>query len=197
MPPLTLETFSDQPEPPPTVAQATAADNARLAGFDAGYAAGWEDAAAAHAQDRSQIEARTSETLQTLGFTFQEARNHILSGLEPLFSEISAKLLPRMAHTALPALVSETLLPLAEQLAEPPVTLRLHPDSRAAIERFCIPTLGLPIKIVEDPDLSPGDVRLTLDTAEARVEIDGAVAAIATALADFFALEAQVKTHAG
>lgn len=197
MPPLTLETFSDRPEAEVTAAEATAADEARLAGFDAGYAAGWDDAAAAHAQDRGQAEARTAEALQALGFTYQEARSHVLMALAPLLTDIAEKLLPRMAQAALPALVVETILPLAEKLAEPPVTLRLHPESRAAIERLCVPALGLPVSIVEDTTLTPGDIRLTLDAAEARVDLDGAVETIATAIADYFTLETKAKSHAG
>lgn len=197
MPPLTLETFSDLPEPEATQAEASVADEARLAGFDAGYAAGWDDAAAAHAQDRGLTEARTAEALQSLGFTYQEARSHVVMALAPLLTEIAEKLLPRMAQAALPALVVETILPLAEKLAEPPVTIRLHPDSRAAIEQLCVPAIGLPVVIVEDASLTPGDIRLTLDAAEARVDMDSAVDAIATAIADFLTLETKARSHAG
>lgn len=197
MPPLTLETFSD--EPPEALAEATAslAEEARLAGFDAGYAAGWDDAATAHAEDRARADAATTQALQTLGFTFQEARNHILTALEPLLAEVTAKLLPAIAQAALPALVVETVMPLAEGLAEPPVTLRLHPECRAAVERLCVPALGLPVTIVEDATLSPGNIRLTLDAAEARVNLDAAVAALSAAISDFFTLETKGHAHVG
>lgn len=197
MPPLTLETFTDDPPEAATEATATAADEARLAGFDAGYAAGWEDAATAHAEDKARTEAATTAALQTLGFTFQEARSHVLAALEPLLAEITAKLLPAIAQATLPALVVDTVLPLAEGLAEPPVTLRLHPDARAAVERLCVPALGLPVTLVEDPSLTPGDIRLTLDTAEARVNLDDTVAALTAAIADFFTLETKGQAHVG
>lgn len=197
MPPLRLETFTDLPDPAAAAAEASLADEARLAGFDAGYAAGWDDAAAAHAEERNRVEARTGDALQSLGFTYQEARNHVLSAIEPLLTDLTHKLLPRMAHAALPALIVETVLPLARQLGEPPVTLHLHPDSRTAVEQFCIPALGLPVTFVEDPSLSPGDVRLTLDGSEARIDVDSAVDAIAAAIADFFTLETKAITHAG
>lgn len=195
--PLNLETFTDQSEPEPTEAQASLADEARLAGFDAGYAAGWEDAAAAHAEERARIEALATESLQSLGFTFQEARNHILTALEPLLSEVTAKLLPAIAQTALPALVVEAIAPLAAGLSEPPVTLRLHPAARPAVERLCVPALGLPITFVEDPSLTPGDIRLSLESAEARVNLDATVAALAAAITDFFHLETKAHAHVG
>lgn len=196
MPPLSLETFTDLPEPEQGSAEATLADEARLSGFDAGYAAGWDDAAAAHSGERALAEARTADALQTLGFTYQEARSHVLAALEPLLADIAAKLLPRIAQASLPALVVETILPLAETLAEPPVTLRLHPDSREAIERLCVPALGLPVALVEDSTLTAGDIRLTLDATETRIDIDGAVNSIAAALADYFSLDAKAKIHA-
>lgn len=196
MPPLTLETFTDLPEPEAGSAHATWADEARLASFDAGYAAGWDDAAAAHANDRAAAEAKATEALQTLGFTYQEARVHVMTALEPLLAEVAAKLLPQIARIALPALVVETILPLAEKHASSPVTLRLHPDTRTAVESLCAASLGLPLSFVEDASLSPGDVRLTLDQAEARVDLDSAVAAIGAAMADYFTLETKVRDHA-
>lgn len=141
-------------------------------------------------------EARATESLQALGFTYQEARAHILGALQPLLMQMAARLLPRMAQAALPALVLETLMPMADDLSEPPVTLRLHPDIRPAIEALCVPALGLPVTLVEDATLSPGDIRLSLDQAEARIDIDTAVSAIAAALDDFFTLETQVQSHA-
>lgn len=195
--PLTLETFTEDPPEVLAEATATAAEEARLAGFDAGYAAGWEDAARAHAEDRARAESATLGALQTLGFTFQEARTHILAALEPLLAEVTAKLLPAIAQAALPALVTETILPLAEGLADPPVTLRLHPDMRAAVEQLCVPALGLPVTIVEDATLSAGDIRLTLDAAEARIDLDATVAALTAAIHDFFTLETGAKAHAG
>ncbi|MCX7282445.1 MAG: FliH/SctL family protein [Novosphingobium sp.] len=195
MPHLALEVFHDHPEPAPDSAAATLADEARLAGFDAGYAAGWDDAAAAHAGERAQTEARTAEAVQALGFTYQEARNHVLTALEPLLMEIVSKLLPRIAQAALPALVVETILPLAENLSEPPVTLRLNPASRAAIEQLCVPALGLPVSIVEDDSLTPGDIRLTLDQGEARIDLDSAIDQISAALDDFFTPNTKAQAH--
>lgn len=130
-------------------------------------------------------------------FTFQEARTHVLGALEPLLTDITAKILPRMAQAALPALLVETIQPLAERLSEHPVTLRLHPDSRDAVERLCVPSLGLPVTLVEDGSLTRGDIRLTLDTTEARVDLDGALAAISAAIGDFFTLETKDDARAG
>ena len=61
-----------------------ALEDAKLASFESGYSAGWEDAAAAQADDQTRVSADLARSLQSLTFTYHEARNHVLKAIEQI-----------------------------------------------------------------------------------------------------------------
>ena len=111
-----------------------ALEDAKLASFESGYSAGWEDAAAAQADDQTRVSADLARSLQSLSFTYHEARSHVLKAVEPLLRQVVSQLLPAIAKAALAAKVLEVLMPLAEGLVDAPITLMLNPAARRAIE---------------------------------------------------------------
>ncbi len=191
MSPLRLEVFEVSEARPGTSSvtiEQNALEEAKLASYEQGYSAGWEDAATAQAEDQARMRADIARNLQSLGFTFQEARVHVLRAVEPLLTEIVGRLLPETARAALAQIVLDTLMPLAEGRAETPVTLMLNPASRAAVESFLAKTTGLPLTIVEEPTLGEGQVYLRLGDAEAHIDLDGAIASITAAIQGFYTL---------
>lgn len=170
------------------VLDSMALEEAKLAAYENGYAAGWEDAAAAQSDDRSRIEADLSRNLQALGFTYQEARNHVVRAIEPLLSEIVGVLLPKLAAEAIAPLVREELRPLVNSLSSPPVTIVLNPSARLAVEDMLAKVPAIPATVHEDASLAAGQVILRLEKQETRIDLTRATAEIATALRDFFAL---------
>jgi flagellar biosynthesis/type III secretory pathway protein FliH len=176
-------------------AEQGALEEARLASYEQGYAAGWDDAADAQSEDQTRLRTDIARNLQSLGFTFQEARAHVLRSVEPLLTEMIARLLPAAARVAIGPLVHETLMPLAEGLAETPVVLVLNPDARVAVEAFLSSTTGLPLTVVEESSLGEGQVYLRLGNAEARVDLDAAVAAIERAVSRFSSLIDEDRKH--
>lgn len=188
---LRLEVFESEDTgtaPNTIVLDTSLLEEAKLASYDAGYSAGWEDAAAAQSGDQTRISADLARNLQALSFTYQEARGHILRAIEPLFEEIIAKLLPSLASETLGGIVLDTLMPMAEGLSDAPVTLVLNPNARAAVEPLIEAATGLTLAIEEEPSLGEGQVYLRFDQNEALVDLDRATAEIATALRGFFNL---------
>ncbi len=185
---LRLESF-DAPPPAPAAGEPEVADEARLAAWEQGYAAGWDDAVAAAAQDASRMSADLARHLQELGFTYHEARSHVLRGLEPLILALLDRVLPAAARAGLGALVAETLRPLAAELALPAVRVTLHPATRPAVEPFLLMEPSLPVEIVEDAALGPAEVLLALGGAESRLDLEATLAALASAVTDFLASE--------
>jgi flagellar biosynthesis/type III secretory pathway protein FliH len=188
---LKLEVFETDGRPKraeTVVLDLSALDEAKLASFDTGYRAGWDDAAAAQAGDQSKISADLGRNLQSLGFTYQEARAHVLKAVEPLLLEIVGKLLPELARASLAPMILETLTPLAEGLADAPVTLVLNPAARPAVEALLEQTTGLPLTLVEEPTLGEGQAWLRLGASETHVDLDAATEKIAAAVRSFFDL---------
>ncbi|NCO16393.1 MAG: flagellar biosynthesis protein [Alphaproteobacteria bacterium] len=165
-----------------------AMEEARLASYEQGYTAGWDDASASRADDQSRIRADLARNLQTLSFTYHEARMHVLRAIEPLLLEMVGRLLPEMAREALAPVVLETLMPLAEQMADAPVSLVLNPAARPAVEALLEQATGLPLHLTEEPTLGEGQVYLRLGDCETRIDLDRATAEITAAVRGFFGL---------
>ena len=188
---LKLEVFDtdDKPSKSQTVVlDRVALEDEKLASYDKGYSAGWEDAVAAQSDDQTRMRADLARNLQTLGFTYHEARSHILKAIEPLMLEIVGRLLPEIARDTLAPFVLETLMPLAEGLGDAPVTLVINPASRPAVEALLEQATGLPIIVQEEPTLGEGQVYLKLGAVETEVDLDRATADIAAAVRGFFDL---------
>ena len=165
-----------------------ALEDAKLASFESGYSAGWEDAAAAQADDQTRVSADLARSLQSLSFTYHEARSHVLKAVEPLLRQVVGQLLPAVARASLAPKVLEVLMPLAEDLVAAPIMLMLNPAARSAIEEMISKTNGLPLIIVEEPTLGEGQVYLKLGDVEREVNLDRAVIEISAAVRGFFEL---------
>jgi flagellar assembly protein FliH len=195
---LKLEVF--EPGEKPVASQTVildrlALEDERLAAYDKGYGAGWEDAVAAQTGDQTRLRADLARNLQTLAFTYHEARSHVLKAIEPLLLQITARLLPEIAHASLGPVVLEALLPLAEGLADAPVVLVISPPARAAVEALLDQTISLPLIVQEEPSLGEGQAYLKLGTSEVEIDLDRATADIAAALRGFFALPAKDRPN--
>lgn len=161
-------------------------EETKLVAYDSGYSAGWEDATAANSTDQSKVKTDLARNLQTLGFTYHEARSHILKALRPLFTEILGRLMPAVAVQTLAPLVLDALLPMAETLADTPVELRLNPAARTAVETLLEGSISLPLRISEEPSLSEGQVYLKLGSSETKVDLDRVIEEISAAISAFF-----------
>jgi len=192
MPPLKLESFESDPEA--AVAQASQhlvlTEDARLQAYEQGYGAGWEDAVTAQTEDQSRIRADLARNLQALGFTYHEARSHVLRAVAPLLQDMIGQLLPQVAREALGPTVLDTLLPMAEHLADAPVSVVLNPAARPAVEALLAQT-ALPVSFTEEPTLGEGQVYLRFGPAETHVDLDRATALISQAVRGFFGLSEQ------
>jgi len=191
MPALRLEVFDTSHAAdgtPLPLVEATAAEEAKVVAFEQGYTAGWDDAATAQQGDQSRISADLARNLQSLSFTFQDARSHVLQAIRPLMLEMINRLLPEVAHEALAPTVLEALTPIADEMSDAPMTLVLNPAVRSQVEDLVSQATGLPMVIEEEPSLSEGQVYIRFGTAEAKVDLDRVTADIAAAVRAFFNL---------
>jgi flagellar biosynthesis/type III secretory pathway protein FliH len=191
MPALRLEVFDTAPAADGamlSLVEATAVEEAKVASFEQGYSAGWDDAVAAQQSDQTRIRADLARNLQSLAFTFQDARSHVLEAIRPLILEMVDRLLPEVAREALAPTVLEALTPLADGLADAPLTLVLNPTVRGQIEDLIAQATGLPMVIEEEPSLPEGQVYVRFGSAETKVDLSQVTADIAIAVRAFFNL---------
>lgn len=188
MSPLKLPDFTavaGDPASPSTFAD----EEARLAAYEEGYTAGWEDASSAQAEAQAEVATAVAQHLQTLSFGYQDARRHVLLSLQPLLLHATEVLLPEVAKQTLPTIVAEALLPLAQTLAEAPVRLRIAPSARPDVERHLSSLGGMAVVLVEDAGLSGGQVFIESGATETQIDLDAATAAVTQAVRDFLELQ--------
>jgi flagellar assembly protein FliH len=165
-----------------------ALEESKLESYEKGYTAGWDDAAAAQTHDHKHASAELARNFQTLDFTYQEARSHVLKAIRPLLNALVGSLLPELARDTLAPTVLETLMPIAESLADAPITLVLNPHARVAVEVMLKNATGLPLQIIEESSLGEGQVFLRVGDTETEVNLERAIAEISLAVQNFFEL---------
>lgn len=187
---LKLETFIPvEPDPTRDGISATAAEEAKLAAYEEGYGAGWDDATAAQGAEVTRLRNDLGQNLQDLAFTYREAHSHVLRMLEPLLRDMVAKVLPALARDSLGQIVIDHLRPLADELSGAPIVIATHPCNIAMIEDLVIARVGFPAAIRADETLGPGQVQFRVGEAERIVDLDGVIAAISEAVSCFFRIE--------
>jgi len=180
-------------QPPPAMAVDHQAE--KMAAYEKGYKAGWDDAAAAQSDDESRIGAEFARNLQDLGFTFHEARNHVMRAMEPLLSEIVSKVLPSVVSETIGQTIIEELLPLAETASDTPIEIVIAPGSRESLETLLDENIAVPITIVEEETLADGQVYLRMGSIERHIDMTTTVDKIGHAIQAVYELNDKAMTH--
>ena len=196
MPPLRLPEFSHDFRSDDTVGSNDVDEEVRLASYEEGYAAGWEDAVSAQNDAAMERAAEVARHLQTLAFGYQEARQHVLRALEPLLLQMADRVLPVIARSSLAPILLESALPLAETMADAPIRLRVAPGMSADVEAYLSAQSGLPVLIEEDPALREGQARIECAATEQHIDLDAVTEAVAEAVRAFFETQVMERQNA-
>ena len=182
--PLRLERF-DAPQTGGGEALSPAeAEEARLAAYESGYAAGWDDAQAAQAEDSRRVREDLARNLRDLSFTYQEARAGVLQGVAPLLRAMVDQVLPDIARATLGARVAEVIGAEAARLGSPPVQLVVAPADRARIEAALPPTPPFDLVLAVEPTLAEGQVHFRFGTEERALDLPALLERIRGLVAD-------------
>ena len=193
---IQLESFETGPMPVEEIALAPSDfEEARLAAFEKGYSAGWDDAVEAQDVEAARFRSDLGQNLQELSFTYHEARQHLLEALRPLLVDMAAKVLPAIAQQTLGQIVAEQLTPLAESLTSAPITIVANPGSLPQIREVLADRSSLPLVFAEEASLGEGQVYLKFAETETRIDLDGVIALITEAINTYFRANQQEQEH--
>jgi flagellar assembly protein FliH len=154
----------------------------RLEGYDAGYRAGWDDAAAAHAQDQDRIGEEFARNLRDLGFSYHEARAHVTAGVDAVLRTFLKTFFPAFLGEAIAAHVEDALAPHVDRAAGQPIRLRVSPQDTPALGRLLVSVSTLPCHIEEEPSLARGQVYFSFGAHEAEIDLSSVIEATESAL---------------
>lgn len=167
----------------------------KLEGYEAGYQTGWDDAAKSLDEENARVKSEFARNLEDLGFTYQEARSHVLSSLEPLLQQMLQVVLPKALEDTIGPLVSEAMMPLAADLADNPIAVLVSPGSRPALEAFLAGAGAVPFEIVEKDTLPDGQIYLRSRGSERKVDLTGAVERITQAVNALYHVNEKAFDH--
>lgn len=151
--------------------------------YEAGYTSGWDDAIASDKTSRLRMEAEFERNIQNLAFTFGEAVTHVRSELRQFLETITDQFLPAIAPDILREHVRAELLRLGEELTDIPVELVTSPDCNPTVAEMLKSDFAMEITLIEDPDLSEGQVYLRLGAREMEINLDPLMKAVSAQLA--------------
>lgn len=195
---LPLEDFSNLGPPNTSTTQAAppAEPEVALAAFEEGYRNGWDDCARAEAEAHRKIGADLAAGLQDITLTYAEARQDVLTCLGPLFEDIAAQFLPRLAAEAIaPAVVAE-LRAIATNAASGRAVLIAAPSALPGLERLIAGAGGFEIDLRAEPAFADGQVSIRFGSERRDIDLTDAADRMAEAIRSFVAQEADIPAPA-
>lgn len=162
----------------------------RLAAFEQGYSAGWEDAVKAQEQSRGQISTELARSLEDMSFTYHEATNRMALSLEAMFQSLVNVVLPEALDRGFATRLAEQLTDMAREQIGQPVQILVPKGCAADVDALLPQKLSLPTRVIEDPSLEPGRAQLQVGTSQREVDCSGLLAAVAEAF-DAYVFEAK------
>ncbi len=176
----------------PKIAPDTSLEEHRLEAYEQGYKAGWDDAAAAQAEEQTRIAADFARNLQELSFTYHQARGQILASLEPLLKEMVSKVLPRIATENMAQTIVDEVISIAETHCNAEIGIVVSPANRPALERLLENTSGLNVAIIEEPSLAEGLAHIRFEDSEKQIDLESVLAGLAGSVDGFFEQQEKV-----
>lgn len=149
-----------------------ALEKARSAGYEEGYASGWDDALASATEQDRRISEEFARNLQDLSFTYHEARAHAVASMSGLLEELLDKVFPSVAGEAIVLQVRSVLQKNIEALADTPVRLVVSPADEAAVRALLPSEAGLPVSVLAEAALASGQAYFKFENNEMRVDLE-------------------------
>ncbi len=141
-------------------------------GFEEGYKAGWDDATRAALEENQRLNAELARNMQNLGFTYHEARSHMVRAVEPVLRLLVEKILPRAVSATIGERILEEIQPFLEKSLDAPVEIFASPSQSAIVEEKIGSLATFPMVVAPEQSLAEGQVHLRLGKSEK--QLDGA-----------------------
>ncbi len=166
-------------------ADADEIENAQLSGFESGYQAGWDDAVKAKSEESEKLTSDFVLSFQGLSFNYQEAYSKFTTGMKPLLTSVLTSVLPQVAREGLHAQLIDLIETLMDEQLDDAIELLVPPRHRKIIEGVLTDKFDVPISIVEEPALSPGQVYLRVNDDEREINTDAILSEVSAAVEAF------------
>lgn len=159
----------------------------KLAAFEKGYQAGWDDCLRAQQDSRTRISEDFARNIRDLSFTYEEAYSAFVADMQQLMRQVVDAVLPALARETIGVRVVEILRSEIAARERPAVRLMTAPGQSAALSEILPEDTALPVTVEEDASLAEGQIHLRFGSgAERELNLDKVLADISTAVDGFF-----------
>jgi flagellar assembly protein FliH len=157
----------------------------KLAAFEEGYRAGWDDAIKAQSDDRTRISSDFAQNLQDLSFTYHEAYSQVLNAMNPLLEDIVRSVLPKIAHEALGLHILDQLKAHSRTIGELGVEIVVSPENVEAVTGLMGQDFGFPLRVSEDDTMAAGQADIRFGESEQQIDLSEVLINVGAALQGF------------
>ncbi|QAX31351.1 ABC transporter ATP-binding protein [Leisingera sp. NJS204] len=157
----------------------------RLASFENGYSAGWDDAVTAKDQESSRISAELANSLEDLSFTYHEAQSQLLDSLDPMFKVLTSAVLPDAMAASFGHHIVDQLADMAKGQTDQPMQIVVAPGEAAPVRSLLPDNFSVPVTVQEDSLLSPGQAYLRIGSTECEINCDALLESIQDSIEAF------------
>jgi flagellar assembly protein FliH len=182
-----LEDFSTLADGDPVAITDVALEEEKLAAFENGYQAGWDDSTKAASDAAGHISADLAQSLQDLSFTLHEAQAAALKALKPLLDQMVEAVLPKLAQDSLGERIREILDDFLDGQEPAPISILTAPETAPALETLIEGQEHLPVTITAEPTIAEGQVRLRFGSSEREIDTKAVLADISKAIEAYYA----------
>ncbi|MEP3347216.1 MAG: hypothetical protein ABJN34_06745 [Litoreibacter sp.] len=181
-----LEDFSEAtPNMSVSSVQAEESDEDLRASFDDGYKCGWQDGAAATERQDLELKEAISVSLQSLNFTYFEAREHAMQSVRPVLQAMVDAVLPELLSQSLGGRLVELLGEAADGV-ESSVSIACAPENVDALKELVADVIKFPITIEGESTLSVSQAILHLDEGQTLLDLGETLDALRNCIDTFF-----------
>lgn len=170
-------------------------EEARLAGYEQGYGAGWQDALMQLRDEDALRKSATLEALQDLSFSFHEASASVEHSALAALRAILECLLPDLLRLTLPAVLQAELETLLRQNGRAVLQMRCAPQSLPVIESLLAEIPGLAVDLTAEPSFTDCQVTLQIGPQQRQIDLDALAADIRALLAPSPPLDEKGAAH--
>lgn len=156
-----------------------------LESFEQGYAAGWDDAIRAKAEERASVSADLARNLQALSFTHHEARSAVLADLSSVLEQIVMKTMPTLIRETLGLQIVDQLTDLARNEPAQTAEIRVSPEDVEVVLSLLPEPPGLSVDVISDDRIAGGQVQIQLGQRERQIDVSDVVQGLSKALDGF------------
>ena len=150
----------------------------KLASFEKGYSAGWDDAVTAKDKETTRISATLASSLEDLNFTYQEAQSQLIESLDPMFKVLTSAVLPDAMSATFGHHIVDQMMDMARGQTDQPMTIVVSPGEGTAVRALLPEAFSVPVKVSEDESLSPGQAYLRVGSSEREINSSGLMESI-------------------